>query len=102
MKNTIKTVTLAVIALITFSFTTIETEKKEIKTDIQEGLDFAFKEEPIAYEEKSFIEDVYSPFNFKAVKSGVNTSYIRFIDAVQEGLKAVSYTHLTLPTTPYV
>ena len=33
MKNTIKTVTLAVIALITFSFTTIETEKKEIKTD---------------------------------------------------------------------
>ena len=61
--------------------------KKEIKTDIQEGLDFAFKEEPIAYEEKSFIEDVYSPFNFKAVKSGVNTSYIRFIDAVQEGLK---------------
>ena len=61
--------------------------KKEIKTDIQECLDFAFKEEPIAYEEKSFIEDVYSPFNFKAVKSGVNTSYIRFIDAVQEGLK---------------
>ena len=61
--------------------------KKVIKTDIQEGLDFAFKEEPIAYEEKSFIEDVYSPFNFKAVKSGVNTSYIRFIDAVQEGLK---------------
>ena len=61
--------------------------KKEIKTDIQEGLDCAFKEEPIAYEEKSFIEDVYSPFNFKAVKSGVNTSYIRFIDAVQEGLK---------------
>ena len=61
--------------------------KKEIKIDIQEGLDFAFKEEPIAYEEKSFIEDVYSPFNFKAVKSGVNTSYIRFIDAVQEGLK---------------
>ena len=61
--------------------------KKEIKTDIQEGLDFAFKEEPITYEEKSFIEDVYSPFNFKAVKSGVNTSYIRFIDAVQEGLK---------------
>ena len=61
--------------------------KKEIKTDIQEGLDFAFKEEPIAYDEKSFIEDVYSPFNFKAVKSGVNTSYIRFIDAVQEGLK---------------
>jgi 2-oxoisovalerate dehydrogenase E1 component len=61
--------------------------KKEIKSDIQEGLDFAFKEEPIAYEEKSFIEDVYSPFNFKAVKSGVNTSYIRFIDAVQEGLK---------------
>ncbi|MDB4171905.1 dehydrogenase E1 component subunit alpha/beta [Flavobacteriaceae bacterium] len=61
--------------------------KKEIKTDIQEGLDFAFKEEPIAYEKKSFIEDVYSPFNFKAVKSGVNTSYIRFIDAVQEGLK---------------
>ncbi|EEG42715.1 dehydrogenase E1 component [Flavobacteria bacterium MS024-3C] len=61
--------------------------KKEIKTDIQEGLDFAFKEEPIAYEEKSFIEDVYSPFNFKAVKSDVNTSYIRFIDAVQEGLK---------------
>ncbi|MDB4033250.1 dehydrogenase E1 component subunit alpha/beta [Flavobacteriaceae bacterium] len=61
--------------------------KKEIKTDIQEGLDFAFKEEPIAYEEKSFIEDVYSPFNFKAVKSGVNTNYIRFIDAVQEGLK---------------
>jgi 2-oxoisovalerate dehydrogenase E1 component len=61
--------------------------KKEIKTDIQKGLDFAFKEEPITYEEKSFIEDVYSPFNFKAVKSGVNTSYIRFIDAVQEGLK---------------
>ena len=61
--------------------------KKEIETDIQECLDFAFKEEPIAYEEKSFIEDVYSPFNFKAVKSGVNTSYIRFIDAVQEGLK---------------
>ena len=61
--------------------------KKEIKTYIQEGLDFAFKEEPIAYEEKSFIEDVYSPFNFKAVKSDVNTSYIRFIDAVQEGLK---------------
>ena len=61
--------------------------KKEIKKNIQEGLDFAFKEEPIAYVEKSFIEDVYSPFNFKAVKSGVNTSYIRFIDAVQEGLK---------------
>ena len=31
MKNTIKTVTLAIIAIVTLSFTTMETEKKDIK-----------------------------------------------------------------------
>lgn len=61
--------------------------KNDIKNDIQQGLDIAFNEESISFEEKSFMEDVYSPFNFKAIKSGVTTSYIRFIDAIQDGLK---------------
>lgn len=33
MKNTIKTVTFAVIAILTLSFTTLKTEKKDIKTE---------------------------------------------------------------------
>jgi 2-oxoisovalerate dehydrogenase E1 component len=61
--------------------------KNDIKNDIQQGLDIAFNEESISFEEESFMEDVYSPFNFKAIKSGVTTSYIRFIDAIQDGLK---------------
>jgi 2-oxoisovalerate dehydrogenase E1 component len=65
----------------------IKSFKKDIKNDIQQGLEIAFNEESISFEEKSFVEDVYSPFIFKAIKSGVTTSYIRFIDAIQDGLK---------------
>lgn len=65
----------------------IKSFKKDIKNDIQQGLEIAFNEESISFEEKSFVEDVYNPFNFKAIKSGVTTSYIRFIDAIQDGLK---------------
>ncbi len=65
----------------------IKSIKNDIKNDIQQGLDIAFNEGSISFEEKSFMEDVYSPFNFKAIKSGVTTSYIRFIDAIQDGLK---------------
>ena len=65
----------------------IKSFKKDIKNDIQQGLEIAFNEESISFEEKSFVKDVYSPFNFKAIKSGVTTSYIRFIDAIQDGLK---------------
>ena len=65
----------------------VKSLKKDIKNDIQQGLEIAFNEGSISFEEKSFMEDVYSPFNFKAIKSGVTTSYIRFIDAIQDGLK---------------
>ena len=65
----------------------IKSFKKDIKNDIQQGLEIAFNEESISFEEKSFVKDVYSPFNFKAIKSGITTSYIRFIDAIQDGLK---------------
>ncbi len=65
----------------------VKSLKKDIKNDIQQGLEIAFNEGSISFEKKSFMEDVYSPFYFKAIKSGVTTSYIRFIDAIQDGLK---------------
>ena len=31
-----------------------------------------------------------------------NTVYVKMLDTIREEMAAVSYTHLTLPTTPYV
>ena len=39
------------------------------------------------------------------VKNGINARYVLSVDAAKDFLNnydAVSYTHLTLPTTPYV
>lgn len=60
--------------------------KEQIKKDIQENLEIAFQEPAVVYESKSFKNDVYAPCTFKEVKKSLNTQYIRFVDAVKEGL----------------
>ena len=42
-------------------------------------------------------------FNEKFKSEGINAEYVNFeIPSINNFMEAVSYTHLTLPTTPYV
>lgn len=61
--------------------------KEEIVDEINEHLKIASDEEEISSTVENELADVYKHQNFKEVKPSTNTSNIRFIDAVSQGLK---------------
>lgn len=58
-----------------------------IKKEIQEGLDIAFAEEPIAASLKNELDDIYAPYDQKVIESSGEKTEKRFIDAIQDGLR---------------
>lgn len=64
-----------------------ETYRKEIKKEIQDGLDVAFAEEDIVPSLTSEYEDLYAPYEQVVVEGKGETSERRFVDAILDGLK---------------
>jgi len=61
--------------------------KQEIIDEINEHLKIAFAEEEISSTIENELTDVYKHQNYSEIKPSTNTSNIRFIDAVSQGLK---------------
>ncbi len=61
--------------------------KEEINDEISDHLKTAFAEEEISSTIENELSDVYKHQNYKEIKPSTNTSNIRFIDAVSQGLK---------------
>ena len=61
--------------------------KEEIIDEINEHLKIAFTEEEISSTIENELADVYKHQNYSEIKSSTNTSNIRFIDAVSQGLR---------------
>ncbi len=65
----------------------IERYSKEIKDEIQEGLDLAFAEEAIVPDVEAELTDVYAPYQQQVKEASGAKSERRFVDAVQDGLR---------------
>ena len=61
--------------------------KEEIIDEINEHLKIAFAEEEISSTIENELADVYKHQNYSEIKPSTNTSNIRFIDAVSQGLR---------------
>ena len=61
--------------------------KQEITDEINEHLKIAFAEEEISSTIENELADVYKHQNYSEIKPSTETSNIRFIDAVSQGLK---------------
>ncbi|MDP3360363.1 MAG: dehydrogenase E1 component subunit alpha/beta [Lutibacter sp.] len=61
--------------------------KEEIIDEINDHLKTAFAEEEISSTTENELADVYKHQNYTEIKPSTNTSNIRFIDAVSQGLK---------------
>ncbi len=60
---------------------------KDIKSEIQEGLDVAFAEEKIVPNVDREIEDIYAPYIQNIVEPVGPKTEKRFVDAIQDGLR---------------
>ena len=60
--------------------------KKELVQQINEALDLAFAEDPVAFDESKELNDVYKKFTYQEVKASDKSSEIRLVDAVSQGL----------------
>ena len=59
----------------------------EIKQLIQDSFDTAHAEEKIIPNVQTELDDMYAPYTYEAVAPSADKKEIRFIDAIQEGLK---------------
>lgn len=80
----------------------ILTEKQEVAIkegimhEIHDHLEMAFNEAPIVPDLATELKDVYSPFEYKAIKPSSKTEEIRLIDAISQGLKQSMEKHKDL------
>ncbi|MDO6852627.1 dehydrogenase E1 component subunit alpha/beta [Cellulophaga lytica] len=65
----------------------IATIKADFKAEINDNLQVAFDEPAITSTIENELNDVYKPFNFKAITPTDNVKNIRLVDAISEGLK---------------
>ncbi len=68
----------------------------EIKTEIEEGLQLAYAEEPIEANESNELNDVYKPFEYQHIEPNKKFEEIRYIDAVSQGLRQSMQRHKDL------
>lgn len=61
--------------------------KEEIVDEINEHLKIAFSEEEISSTVENELADVYKHQNYSEIKPSTNTSNIRFVDAISQGLR---------------
>lgn len=65
----------------------IQEFKDEFKHEIEEGLDIAFAEPEIEFDESMELNDVYKPFQYQAVEASSEKENLRLIDAISQGLR---------------
>jgi 2-oxoisovalerate dehydrogenase E1 component len=74
-----------------------DVEEVEIKEDIiheiNEHLEIAFAEEPITPNLSTELNDVFQEVKYQEIKSKENTSELRLVDAISEGLKQSMQRH---------
>jgi 2-oxoisovalerate dehydrogenase E1 component len=72
--------------------------KEEIVTEISENLKIAFAEEAISSTIENELNDVYKHINYIETKPSTNSSKIRFIDAISQGLEEsmTKFDHLVM------
>lgn len=73
-----------------------ENFRQKISKEIEQGLQVAFAEEPVQFNETDELKDVFQEFNYQEVKNKENTENIRFVDAVSQGLKQSMQRHENL------
>ncbi|WBU89094.1 alpha-ketoacid dehydrogenase subunit alpha/beta [Cellulophaga omnivescoria] len=61
--------------------------KADFKAEINDNLQVAFEEPAITATIENELNDVYKPFEFKAITPAANIKNIRLVDAISEGLK---------------
>lgn len=66
---------------------------KEIKKEIQDGLEVAFAEETIEPNLESELEDIYAPYVPVEIEASGNKTEKRFVDAIQDGLRQAMERH---------
>jgi len=66
---------------------------KEIKKEIQDGLEIAFAEETIEPNLDAELEDIYAPYSPVAIEANGAKSEKRFVDAIQDGLRQAMERH---------
>lgn len=66
---------------------------KEIKKEIQDGLEVAFAEETIEPNLESELEDIYAPYVPVEIEATGNKTEKRFVDAIQDGLRQAMERH---------
>ena len=74
----------------------IDQIKHQFKEDIQEAFDAANAAPKIVPDLAQELADVYAPHDFIAVEPGANSEEVRFIDAIQDGLRTAMQTHPNL------
>lgn len=70
--------------------------KEGIMHEIHEHLEMAFNEAPIVPDLNTELNDVYKPFELKAVEPSNKTEELRLIDAISQGLKQSMEKHKDL------
>lgn len=65
----------------------IQEFKDEFKHEINEGLDRAFAEPAVEFDETNELNDVYKPFDYEEIKENSEKESIRLIDAISQGLR---------------
>lgn len=70
--------------------------KEQFSIEIQEHLEKAFKEEAITFNESKLLEDVYAPFEFTTKEPSIETSSLRFVDAISKALEQAMEEHTDL------
>ncbi|MHA6280446.1 alpha-ketoacid dehydrogenase subunit alpha/beta [Salinimicrobium sp. CAU 1759] len=70
--------------------------REEIKKEIDEGLKIANSEAVIEFDETNELNDVYEEFVYEEVKPTEETTELRFIDAVSQGLRQSMQRHKDL------
>ena len=65
----------------------IEQLRKEIKANIEQGLDVAYNEPAVPVILEREMADVYAPYEQEVVEAGSETQELRLVDAVSDGLR---------------
>ena len=71
----------------------IDQIKKQFKLDIQQAFDLANAAPQIVPNLREELSDVYAPFAFEQINAGSDTQEVRFIDAIQDGLRTAMHKH---------
>ena len=74
----------------------VQAYRDKIKEEINAGLKSAYAEEALTQNDELELSDVYAPFDFQAVSPAAETSEMRLIDAISDGMKEAMRRHPNL------